>query len=398
MNVQILIVQTAFLGDVLLGIPLFKNLRALYPSASLTLLCRRGVGSFFSDSGLVDEVVEVDKSSSESWRAAREIFASRSFELLLCPHESFRTALFVRGVNAQRKIGYKRFFNRFVFDSRVERPRELPEALRQLELLAPLEGRFFELNERFRSTQSAPGGQMKSVATTVSPAHASEAKATAAGLMPLPTGTDMKVAALMNIRNAKHAGRHAAAATASDDATVAPVIEPFFDLKERLVVLAPGSVWPTKMWTREGFIEAGRELARDAVVVVMGSKDEAELCAEIARQIPNATSLAGRTSLWESAQLLACADLLVCNDSGAMHLGAAAGTPIVSVFGPTVLEFGYRPWSSNAAVVQTDLSCRPCGKHGAKKCPIGTHDCMKKVTAADVLAAADITRPNNRAR
>jgi len=373
---QILIVQTAFLGDVLLGIPLFKSLRALYPEATLTLLCRRGVGSFFSEAGLIDEVVEVEKSSRESWRAAQKAFASRTFDLLLCPHESFRTAMFVRSVKAQRKIGYRRFFNRFIFDDRIVRPLELPEALRQLALLSPIEGRFFEMNERFRSTQSLSGGQAPKTAE-------GEAQ-----LLAVPTGADMKVPALMTIRNAKHVGLEAAGATVSEEPHVFKVIEPFFELKEHLVVLAPGSVWPTKMWTKEGFIKAGRSLAQNAVVVVMGSKDEAPLCGEIAAAIPNATSLAGRTSLWESAQLLACADLLVCNDSGAMHLGAAAGAPIVSVFGPTVLEFGYRPWATNARVVQTDLSCRPCGKHGAKKCPIGTHECMTKITAAQVLAAA----------
>jgi heptosyltransferase-2 len=368
---QILIVQTAFLGDALLGLPLFKTLRGLFPSARLTLLCRRGVGSFFRDSRLIDETIEVDKSSRASWRAARMAVADREFDLLLCPHESFRTALFVSRVRARRKIGYSRFFNRFIFDDRVERPLELPEALRQLQLLAPLDERFARRNDEFRSAQSAPGGQ-----------------GDRAALLPVPEGADMKVPALMEIRNAKHVGRRAAQATSEHEVKTAPVIEPFFDLHERLVVMAPGSVWATKMWTKEGFIEAGRALAKNAVVVVMGAREESELCAEIARAIPNATSLAGRTSLWESAQLLACADLLICNDSGAMHLGAAAGTPLVSVFGPTVLEFGYRPWASNAVVVQTNLSCRPCGKHGSNVCPIGTHDCMKKISAADVLAAA----------
>lgn len=391
---QILIVQTAFLGDVLLGIPLFKTLRGLFPSARLTLLCRRGVGSFFRDSGLIDETIEVDKSSRASWRAARAAVADREFDLLLCPHESFRTALFVSRVRARRKIGYARFFNRFLLDDRVERPLELPEALRQLQLLAPLDERFARRNDEFRSAQSAPGGQTSarsasSGSAPVTSAPSSEVSVERPTLLPVPEGTDMKVPALMDIRNAKHVGRRAAQATSEHEVTVAPVIEPFFDLRERLVVMAPGSVWATKMWTKEGFIEAGRALAKEAVVVVMGSREESELCAEIARAIPNATSLAGRTSLWESAQLLACADLLICNDSGAMHLGAAAGTPLVSVFGPTVLEFGYRPWASNAAVVQTNLSCRPCGKHGAQTCPIGTHDCMKKISAADVLAAAE---------
>jgi heptosyltransferase-2 len=368
---QILIVQTAFLGDVLLGLPLYKNLRAMYPGSRLTLLCRRGVGSFFRDSGLIDEVVEVDKSSSKGWAEARVTVAHREFDLLLCPHESFRTALFVSRVLAKRKIGYGRFFNFFVFSDRVSRPVDLPEPLRQLQLLSPLDSKFAKMNEAFRALQNAPGGQGAS-----------------GSLTNIPLGSDMKVPALMEIRNAKHVGLEASQATSDGDVQVASIIEPFFDLRERLVVLAPGSVWETKKWTKEGFIETGRALSANAVVVVMGSQEERALCSEIARAIPNATSLAGRTSLWESAQLLACADLLVCNDSGAMHLGAAAGVPIVSVFGPTVLEFGYRPWATRAAVVQTELPCRPCGRHGSHKCPIGTHDCMKKISAAQVLAAA----------
>jgi len=75
-----------------------------------------------------------------------------------------------------------------------------------------------------------------------------------------------------------------------------------------------------------------------------------------------------------------------------MHLGSTAGTPTVSIFGPTILEFGYRPWNARAEIVQIDLSCRPCGKHGAKKCPLGTHACMKGISSRVVITAADRLR------
>lgn len=366
---EILIVQTAFLGDVLLGIPLIKNLRALYPSARMTLLCRRGVGSFFLDASLVDGVIEVDKSSSSSWRDARSRLAA-SYDLVICPHESFRTARFVAGVRASRKIGYARWFNRFIFTDRVSRPMDVPEALRQLALLVPLQSSWGTVLQDFRSAQAFAGGQ---------DAHG--------GLVDVPFGTDMKVPSLMDVRNARHVGREAALAT-GQPARVASVIEPFFDSRERIAVLAPGSVWTTKKWTIDGFIEVARRLMADGfLVVVTGSRDEAELCAAIVAAVSGVASLAGRTSLYESAQLLACADVIVCNDSGAMHLAACAGTPIVTVFGPTVLSFGYRPWSSRAEVVQTKLACRPCGKHGSSVCPIGTHDCMKKIHSRDVLDA-----------
>jgi heptosyltransferase-2 len=370
---QILVIQTAFLGDVLLGIPLLKTLRALYPSCTLTLLCRKGVGRFFTDAAIVDEVVEVDKSVKGDWQKARKAFSNRVFDLLICPHESFRTALFVSQVRARRKIGYARFFNRFIFDDRVRRPLKLPEALRQLALLEPLDQKYAFWLSEFSLKQAAPGGQGPD-----------------GSLIEVPIGTDMKVPALMAIRNARHVGP-ASAATSDDSTEVASVIEPFADAKDPVIVMAPGSVWKTKMWTKEGFIETGRQLSasRGSIVVIMGSKDESALCQEIASQIPNSVSLAGRTSLYESAQLLAVADLLVCNDSGAMHLGAAAGVPIVSVFGPTVLEFGYRPWATNATVVQTQLVCRPCGAHGSRLCPLGHHNCMKLIDPAAVVAAAE---------
>jgi heptosyltransferase-2 len=121
----------------------------------------------------------------------------------------------------------------------------------------------------------------------------------------------------------------------------------------------------------------------------MGAPAERGICDEIVRAAPGAVSIAGETSLWESAEILALADRLVCNDSGAMHMAAAAGVPTVTVFGPTILEFGYRPWQNQARVAQVELKCRPCGKHGAKACPLGTHECMKAVSVQTVLGLCD---------
>jgi heptosyltransferase-2 len=69
-----------------------------------------------------------------------------------------------------------------------------------------------------------------------------------------------------------------------------------------------------------------------------------------------------------------------------MHLAATSETPSVVIFGPTILEFGFRPWQDRVFVVETHgLACRPCGKHGHKKCPIGTHICMKQISKDEVL-------------
>src|SRR6266436_4312925 len=116
---------------------------------------------------------------------------------------------------------------------------------------------------------------------------------------------------------------------------------------------------------------------------------EAALAEEIDRLAGGrATVLAGRTDL---ATLVAVVDrlaLLVANDSAPMHIACARGVPVVAVFCATTPALGYGPWGPRAAVVEADLACRPCARHGGRRCPRGTEDCMRLVEPAAVLAAA----------
>jgi heptosyltransferase II len=363
-----LIVHTAFLGDVLLGIPLVRAMKNAWPEDRLTVLVRKGVGSFFREAGVVDDVIEVEKSSGASWRAAKKELNSREFQLVVCPH-----ALLVAGLRAKKKIGFEKFYNSFAFDVRIPRPLHLPEALRQLSLLSGEVSTIAPLIAAFEMSQVAAGGQGPRKGRLVPPAP----------------GADMQVASLVAIREAFEAGGDWRSLSSPGARKLAEELG--VGIKP-LVVLAPGSVWKTKMWTTAGYVEVAKAwMARGARVAIFGAPSEAALAAEIA-EASGAISIAGRTSLFESAQILALAEFLVCNDSGAMHLGSTAGTPTVGIFGPTVLEFGYRPWTDRAKIVQVDLDCRPCGKHGAKKCPIGTHACMKGISSATVLAAVDDLR------
>src|SRR5205823_5632021 len=76
------------------------------------------------------------------------------------------------------------------------------------------------------------------------------------------------------------------------------------------------------------------------------------------------------------------------NDSAPMHIACARGVPVVGVFCATTPALGYGPWGPRAAVVEADLACRPCARHGGRRCPRGTEDCMRLVAPATVLAAA----------
>lgn len=157
------------------------------------------------------------------------------------------------------------------------------------------------------------------------------------------------------------------------------------------IMIFPGSVWATKMWSENGFVEIGQYLQnKNFQVFIMGGPGEEALGERIRQQIPNSISLVGKTSIYESAILLVRSKLMIGNDSASTHLACCAGIPTISIFGPTVLEFGFRPWSNQSYVVEKEgLLCRPCGPHGHRKCPLGTHECMKNISAESVKKICD---------
>lgn len=161
------------------------------------------------------------------------------------------------------------------------------------------------------------------------------------------------------------------------------------------ICLFPGSVWATKKWTEEGFIQTGKAyLEKGFDVHIMGGPGEEQIAQRVQEalgsQDPRVKNWAGRAALMKTMQILENASLVVTNDSAGQHMAALLEIPTVTVFGPTVLEFGYRAWNNKSVVVENkNLSCRPCGKHGHHQCPIGTHECMKSVSAETVVLAGE---------
>ena len=151
-----------------------------------------------------------------------------------------------------------------------------------------------------------------------------------------------------------------------------------------LIALAPGSVWATKRWPF--YADLARLISASAHIVVIGSKDDAPLAGEIvATTDARTTDATGKLSLLGSAELIRRCAIVVTNDSAPQHLASAVGTPTVTVFGPTVPEFGFgplAPQSITAGVV--GLECRPCDRHGPAQCPLGHWRCMRELAVAEV--------------
>jgi heptosyltransferase-2 len=161
------------------------------------------------------------------------------------------------------------------------------------------------------------------------------------------------------------------------------------DPETPLAALAPGSAWATKRWTPEGFASLERWLrSRGFATVLVGTASERPLCERVnAASDDLSVNLAGATTLPVLAAVLARCRALIANDSGSGHLAAAVGTPVISIFGPTTPELGCRPLGRRVLTVELPepLDCRPCGRHGARKCPLGHHRCMRDLSVEEVV-------------
>lgn len=333
-----------------------KKIKALWPEQKLVLVCRRGVGEFFARTGMVDEVLEIKKGDSESYRHVLKTLKHMTIEKIISPHESVRTAFFVQKLKAPVKLGFAKPWNGLFYNERVVKNYALPDAIRQLSILQNYDA---DLKQKIETY----GREAKPYAV-----------ASNGQLAPTPVWASMS---LKSFYESHVAEIEAALGKVHLDRSVAV----------KSVALFPGSVWATKRWTEEGYVEAGQKLAAQGVpVLVMGGPGEEELCARVAEKIPGARDLCAKTSIYESALILSQLAAVVGNDSASMHLAATSETASVVVFGPTVLEFGFRPWQDHVFVVEKQgLPCRPCGKHGHNQCPIKTHVCMKQISKDEVL-------------
>ena len=156
------------------------------------------------------------------------------------------------------------------------------------------------------------------------------------------------------------------------------------------IAMAPGSVWGTKRWPY--YPELAKMVSTRLPVVVIGGKDDQAQADAISSAVPadRFVSAVGRLSLLASAELIGRARVLVSNDSSPTHMASAMGTPTVTIFGPTVPDFGFGPLAPRSATVgHTGLDCRPCDRHGPQRCPLGHWRCMRELEVDQIERLVD---------
>lgn len=328
-----LLVDTSFLGDVLCAEPMVRAAAAKWPGEPIDFLVGPGGAQMLAGHPNLRELIVFDKRGADrglgGLRRMAQRLGEQGYARAVCSHRSWRTAALLRLARIPIRIGFHNASAAWLYSQRIPYRKELHEVERNLELLG--------------------GGPWE--APRMYPGEAERARARE----------------LLN------------------------------QLNQPPIALAPGSIWATKRWPASKWSELLRGLCQAGqAVVLLGGPDDAELCAAVVagaelESVPEAAclDLSGQTSLRESAAVLETCSTLVSNDSAPMHLGVAAGIPVVAVYCSTVPAFGFAPRGPRDLVLEVaGLDCRPCGIHGHKTCPEGHFRCGEDLDSAQALRAA----------
>ena len=322
---KILIIQTASIGDVILSTPILEKLHRHHPEAQIDFLVKKGTESLFQGHPFLHEILVWNK----------QYHKYLSFDRLMHRvwHEKYDLV-----VNLQRffltglMTAFSRAGVRIGFDKN------------------PLS---------FCYTKKIPHNISKGI-------H--EIKRNLSLISGITDNGDM----LPRIYP-----------SAADVLEVAPLSTGWY------YTISPASLWFTKQYSKEKWVEFIQRIPADTKVYLLGSPSDQPLCDDLIRETAHAgmKNLAGKLTFLQSAALMQNARMNFTNDSAPMHLASAVNAPVAAIYCSTVPEFGFGPLSDNSHIVQTTerLTCRPCGLHGYRSCPEKHFKCASGIKVEQLL-------------
>lgn len=325
---RILIIKPSSLGDVTHALPVLRLVRRKWPAAHISWLVAPFCAGLLEGNPDLNDVILFDRkrygSAWKSWRAGLELWRfhrdlrRQRFDLVIDLQGLFRSGWLARATGAPVRIGFE------------------------------------------NAREGAPWFYTQRVPVPSLDVHAVDRYLSVAAALGCEAGP------------AEFSFPH----TDEDRRTIDAFIPP----GERYAVLMPGANWETKRWPVENFAALVEPLKERFGLrsVLSGGADVIEL----AQRVPQALNLAGKTNLRQLVALLERADLVVANDSGPMHIAAALGRPLVTVFGPTnPVRTG--PYGRPECVVRANIDCAPCY---SRRC---SHtSCLQKLSIEPILTCA----------
>ena len=314
---NLLVIQTAFPGDVILATPVLEALHERLPGAAIDLLVRKGTEGLLQGHPFLRNLLVWDKAKGKYRDALRIVRALRAarYDVVVNLQRHLTTGLLTALSGARETIGFDENPASRLFTRRLPYVRAADGALhevdRNLSLVAGLTGAIGRVRPRLH-----------------------------------PSAADFERAR---------------------------VDSPY-------VTVSPASVWATKQYPPERWAEVIDRIDPGTRVFLLGGAADAELCAWIRARTrhPAVEVMAGRLTFLEAAALMKGAAMNYVNDSAPQHLASATDAPVTAVFCSTVPAFGFGPLSTRSRVVEVQgLACRPCGLHGRRSCPEGTFACAR---------------------
>jgi heptosyltransferase II len=311
---RFLIIQTAFIGDVILATALIEKLHAFYPEAEIHFLIKKGNEKILKGHPLLKKVLLFDKKNklkSLFWLIAE--IRKNKYDAVVNVHRHFSSGLLTALSGAKEKIGFRKNPLSFLFTKRIGHEWAKHEIQRNQELIA----------------------------------HLSDEKSAKPKLYP-----------------------------SADDWHFVKENYP-----EPYITISPATLWPTKALPLERWAGLIDSIPSDKKIYLLGSAADAEICNRLKNmcQHQSIEVLAGQLSFLKDAALMSQAEMNYVLDSGPLHICSAMNAPVTAVFCSTSPNYGFGPLSDISFIVETkeNLSCRPCGAHGHKKCPEGHFKCAE---------------------
>ena len=328
---KILIVQSAFLGDIVLSSSVISGIKDLFPDSEIYFLTTKLGSELVENNPNIKDVIIYDKKNLDRgikglFRLVRKI-RSFNFERVYSIHKSYRTAIILFLTKIPIRVGFSDAKLRFLYTNLAERDLSQHEVLRSFSILRNEYG-FGKLKPEL---DLYPKDELSFYVKE-------------------------KIKKYFN----------------QDTDQIS-----YDDLFNNTIILSPGSIWETKRWHSKGFNEVAKYLEnKNYKIIFVGSKKESDIVDKCCSNI-NCLNLAGDTNLSDLMLLIKKSKLLICNDSLVLHIASAFKTPTVAIFCATSPKFGFGPIHSNSIVIEEDnLECKPCSPHGAKFCPLGINTCM----------------------
>ncbi len=325
---QFLVIQTAFIGDVVLATSVIEKLHAYFPDAAIDFLVRKGNEPLFHQHPFLREVLVWNKQQQKLknlWKMGR-LIRSRKYDKVINIQRFAATGWLTAFSQAEEKIGFDKNPFSFLFHKKI------PHRI---------------------STREEPLHEVERNNLLI--AHFTGSKVFNPKLHP---------------------------SQEDQEAVKRYQAKPY-------ICIAPASVWFTKQYPANKWVDLIKKIPGNVNVYLIGAPSDKALCESIqgAADNKNLLHLCGQLNFLQSAALMKGAVMNYVNDSAPMHFASSVNAPVTAVYCSTLPSFGFGPLSDESRIVQVseNLPCRPCGLHGRKSCPLHHFDCANKIKTEQLL-------------